>query len=234
MSYFGSKGGAGVYQAIIALMPPHDTYVELFAGGGAVLLRKPPAARSVAVDLDPRPLAAIRAARPEVECVQASAFTVLDELDYRTAGRVLIYADPPYLHATRTSRKRYKHELTDEDHRALLLRLLLSPARVILSGYPSPLYDALLSSWRTVEFQAMSRGGPRTEKLWMNYEPSAVHWASYAGSNFTDRQRVKRKATRWAENYRALPPGERLAVLAALLETEARESVEPCAATRSS
>ena len=95
-----------MYQAIIALMPPHDTYIELFAGGGAVLLRKPPAARSVAVDLDPRPLAAIRAARPEVECVQASAFTVLDELDYRTAGRVLIYADPPYLHATRTGKKR--------------------------------------------------------------------------------------------------------------------------------
>lgn len=64
----------------------------------------------------------------------------------------------------------------------------------------------------------MSRGGPRTKKLWFNYEPTAVHWASYAKRDFTDRQRIKRKAARWAENYRTLPPGERLAVL----ETEAR------------
>ena len=70
--------------------------------------------------------------------------------------------------------------------------------------------------------------------MWFDDEPSAVHRASYAGPNFTDRQRIKRKAARWAENYRALPPGERLAVMAALLETEARGPVEPCAATNSS
>lgn len=56
MSYLGSKAGAGVYQAIIALMPPHDTYVELFAGSGAVLQRKAPAAQSFAVDLDKQAL----------------------------------------------------------------------------------------------------------------------------------------------------------------------------------
>ena len=67
------------------------------------------------------------------------------------------------------------------------------------------------------------------EKLWFDYEPSAVHWASYAGSNFTDRQRVKRKAARWAENHKALPSGERLAVLVALLETETRGLAEPYA-----
>ena len=64
----------------------------------------------------------------------------------------------------------------------------------------------------------MTRGGPRTEKLWFNFEPNAAHWASYAGTDFTDRQRIKRKAAGWAEKYRALPPGERLAILAALLE----------------
>lgn len=42
----------------------------------------------------------------------------------------------------------------------------------------------------------MSWDGVRTEKLWSNGEPSAVHWASYAGSNFTNRQRIKRKAAR--------------------------------------
>ena len=139
MSYLGSKAASGAFQAIIALMPPHDSYVELFAGSGAVLLRKPPAAKSYAVDLDPRPLAAIRAARPDVECRAADAFAFLDGFDHAGAGRTLIYADPPYLHSTRTSAKRYKHELAEEDHRALLLRLLLAPASVIVSGYPSAL-----------------------------------------------------------------------------------------------
>lgn len=28
MSYLGSKAASGVYQRIIAEMPPHDTYIE--------------------------------------------------------------------------------------------------------------------------------------------------------------------------------------------------------------
>lgn len=64
----------------------------------------------------------------------------------------------------------------------------------------------------------MTRGGVRTEKLWLNFPSGPVHWASYAGRNFTDRQRIKRKAARWAANFRKLPPGERLAVLSALLD----------------
>ena len=50
-----------------------------------------------------------------------------------------------------------------------------------------------------------------------------VHWASFAGKNFTDRQRIKRKAQRWGKNYCAMPKAERLAVLAAMMEVEAQE-----------
>ena len=49
-SYPGGKGGAGVYQALINQMPPHSTYIEAFAGGGAVLRHKRPAALNVAID----------------------------------------------------------------------------------------------------------------------------------------------------------------------------------------
>lgn len=52
MGYLGAKSGSGVYQAIIALMPPHDLYIEPFAGSGAILRRKAPAAESWAVDLN--------------------------------------------------------------------------------------------------------------------------------------------------------------------------------------
>lgn len=86
MGYLGSKAASGAYQAIIVRMPPHDTYVELFAGSGAVLLRKPPAARSLAVDLDPRPLPLIRPARPDMECCAADALGFLDGFDYAAAA----------------------------------------------------------------------------------------------------------------------------------------------------
>jgi DNA adenine methylase len=215
--YLGSKAASGAFQAIIALMPPHDTYLELFAGSGAVLLRKPPARRSVAVDLDSAVLDALPGDCPSLERVCGDALAFLGGFHWQGAGRVLIYADPPYLQETRTSRHRYKHEMTRGQHVALLAALRGVPASVILSGYPSPLYDDALPGWNTREFQAMTRGGVRTEKLWFNFRPSAVHWASYAGEDFTDRQRIKRKAARWAANYRGLPPGERLAVLAGLL-----------------
>jgi hypothetical protein len=105
------------------------------------------------------------------------------------------------------------------------LELLKSlPCQVILSGYPSPLYEDLLGEWNSIELQAMSRGGPRTEKLWYNYEIDRVHWATYAGKDFTDRQRIKRKAQRWGKKYHALPKAERLAILAAIMEVEELET----------
>ena len=51
-----------------------------------------------------------------------------------------------------------------------------------------------------------------------------VHWPRYAGKNFTDRQRIKRKAENWAKRYQALPPAERLAVLSAMMAVEAGET----------
>ena len=42
-SWFGSKATSGLCQPIIALMPPHDTYIETHLGGGAIMQRKPPA-----------------------------------------------------------------------------------------------------------------------------------------------------------------------------------------------
>ena len=51
--------------------------------------------------------------------------------------------------------------------------------------------------------------------------PARLHWARYAGRNFTDRQRIKRKADNWSQRYAALPVPERLAVLGAMMAVEA-------------
>lgn len=50
--YPGGKGGAGVWQAIVNQMPPHDCYVEGCLGRGAVLRNKRPAEASVGIEAD--------------------------------------------------------------------------------------------------------------------------------------------------------------------------------------
>lgn len=57
MTYPGGKNGAGVFQTIINLMPPHPTYIEPFLGGGAILRLKRPAERNIGIDLDASALA---------------------------------------------------------------------------------------------------------------------------------------------------------------------------------
>lgn len=229
--HLGAKSGSGVYQAIIALMPPHDTYIEPFAGSGAILARKAAAARSIVLDKDPATVDRLRSEGIEAFC--ADALEYLAALDVSELGRVVLYADPPYVLSTRTSEKRYRHELTEADHARLaevLHRLAAAGVAVIVSGYPSALYDALFPGWNTRQFQAMTRGGVRTEKLWFNFEPGAAHWSTFAGKNRTDRQRIKRKAARWAAKWARLPAAEAQAVLAALLEAAApRAQSEPAA-----
>jgi len=220
--YFGSKATSGLCQAIIALMPPHDTYIETHLGGGAIMKRKPPALHNIGIDIDPQPLAEFECDYP-VQRVNGCAHRFLAEYDYQ--GAELIYSDPPYLLHTRTSGRKYRFDYEEADHIELLTLLKSLPCHVILSGYPSALYDERLGEWRSLELQVMNQGGVRTEKLWFNFIPERVHWARYAGKNFTDRQRIKRKAERWGKNYRALPRAERLAVLSAMMAVEAEAAV---------
>jgi DNA adenine methylase len=219
-SYFGSKATSGLCQPIIALMPPHDTYIETHLGGGAIMKRKPAALHSIGIDKNPKSLANFECDYP-VEKVNGCAHRFLADYDYR--GRELIYSDPPYLHHTRSSGRRYRFDYEEHDHIELLELLKTLPCNVILSGYPSTLYDGLLSGWRSLELQVRNQAGVRTEKLWFNFAPDRVYWPSYAGKNFTDRQRIKRKAANWGKQYQAMPRAERLAVLSAMMAVEAGE-----------
>ena len=218
VGYFGSKATSGLCQPIIAMMPPHDTYIETHLGGGAIMKRKPPALRNIGIDLDAQALAEFECGYP-VQLVHGCAQRFLAGYDYR--GSELIYSDPPYLKRTRTSGRCYRFDYEEADHVELLELLKTLPCRVMLSGYPSALYDGLLGGWRGLELQVMNQGGVRTEKLWFNFVPDRVHWASHAGRNFTDRQRIKRKAASWGRRYGALPAAERLAVLASVMAAEA-------------
>jgi hypothetical protein len=91
-SYFGSKATSGLCQAIIALMPPHHTYIETHLGGGAIMKRKPAALRSIGIDRDPKALTNFECDYA-VEKVNGCAHRFLADFDYR--GRELVYSDPP-------------------------------------------------------------------------------------------------------------------------------------------
>ena len=222
LGYLGSKAVNGAYQAVIANMPPHDTYIETHLGSGIVMLRKPPALRSIGLEIDPETFASFVTIQ-DVETYNVDCLTFLRTFDFDSAGRVLIYADPPYVLSTRARKgQRYRFDYTDADHEALIALLRTLPASVMISGYHSDLYAGLLLApeWRSLSYQVKTRGGPRTEYLWMNYAANAAHWADHAGVDFTDRQRIKRKAARWQRMYRELPASERMAVLAAILDPE--------------
>ena len=220
-SYFGSKATSGLCQAIIALMPPHDTYIETHLGGGAIMKRKPRSQTSIGIDRNNKALSRFESPDP-VQLIHGCAHQFLKSYDFR--GRELVYSDPPYLHSTRTSSRRYRFDYNEYDHIELLTLLKTLPCAVILSGYPSTLYDEALGDWRNLEIQVMNQAGVRT-KPWFNFTPDRVHWATHAGKNFSDRQRIKRKAASWSRRYEALPAGERLAVLAAIMAVDANDKV---------
>ncbi len=66
----------------------------------------------------------------------------------------LFYVDPPYVLDTRSKNARgnYKFEMTQDDHAALARCLENTQGMVILSGYPSDLYDRqLFNHWQRIE-----------------------------------------------------------------------------------
>ncbi len=87
----------------------------------------------------------------------------------------LFYCDPPYLHDTRTSKDAYSYEMSEQEHRDLLAVLLECKGKVMLSGYPSELYDGMLKSWKrhTFDLPNNAAGGEvkrrMTEVLWCNF-----------------------------------------------------------------
>ena len=101
--------------------------------------------------------------------------------------RALFYCDPPYLHETRVTTSDYAHEMTPEQHLALLDALSDIRGRFILSGYPSGMYDdrAVVRGWHRREIAIDNKASSAREKakkiecLWTNYEPPAL--AAFAG-----------------------------------------------------
>lgn len=228
MTYPGGKNGEGVYQRIICEMPPHSLYVEPFVGSGAILRRKRPAARSIALDLDQTALDALDGAVPRLSLLRRDGIEYLQTATLPTDA--LVYCDPPYVLETRSKKRIYRHEMTDQDHARLLDALLALPCYWLLSGYRCKLYEDRLAGVRALDYPVQTRGGRRTETLWASFtEPNVLHDYRYLGTDYRERERIRRKRTRWLRRFRDMPRLERLAMLGALAD-----SADPASPTTAS
>lgn len=91
-------------------------------------------------------------------------------------SQCLVYIDSPYLHETRVSTKAYgKYEMSVEAHNDLLDIALFAPAKILISGYDSELYNRKLSSWNRFEKEIVNHSSQtkvkqkKKEIVWRNF-----------------------------------------------------------------
>lgn len=236
--YYGGKSADGHYHQIINLIPPHNTYIELFGGKLGIFRHKKPAARTFVIEKD-ETLADYYRSLGFIELYtdyefnkylnkpgNVKAFLIWDAIDYLEQHSYLldrsgyfIYADPPYpLQSRKSSKKVYQHELTDEQHTTLLQELRpLTMANIAISTYANEIYNEEFlghDQWNFCEHLAQTRHGRVTEQLWMNYPPpDQLHDYQCLGRNFREREDITRKQRRWLANFNNLPILERRAML---------------------
>lgn len=105
-----------------------------------------------------------------IECVGYSEIDKYAILLTHDSPETLHYVDPPYVHSTRQSKHEYKFEMSDQDHKDLAGVLKSLKGKVVISGYPSPLYNKLYKGWRVVKKKAMTDAARKTmEVLWLNF-----------------------------------------------------------------
>jgi DNA adenine methylase len=125
-----------------------------------------------------------------VERLSAVSIECCDAVDLITRlgmrSDTVLYVDPPYLGTTRSLRHgnggSYRFEFAGEAaHERLAEALHATNANVVLSGYPSPMYESLYGAWNVVDrrvlaFSSNAKTSTRvhkTERFWMNFEPAA-------------------------------------------------------------
>jgi len=117
-------------------------------------------------------LPAVHARLRRVVVLCRPAIAVLRSED---SSDTLFYLDPPYLNETRSVPDVYGFEMSQADHRELLELIRGARGKIMLSGYPSDLYDSALSGWSRHTFDLPNNAAAgkskarETEVLWCNF-----------------------------------------------------------------
>jgi len=102
-----------------------------------------------------------------VQIENQDAFTLIEKYNREY---VLMYLDPPYILNTRKNRKKYSHEMTDEDHIRLCDLINDSKAKIILSGYENEIYESHLKNFNKIYISSFDESGNSgKEVIWQNY-----------------------------------------------------------------
>ena len=101
------------------------------------------------------------------------AFSLLERADIKNN---FIYVDPPYLFHTRSSKKRYRHEVDIDFHEKMAKKLLaIKNAYWCISGYNHEIYNDFFKDFnvsRGPVSKANTAKKERREVIWFNYELS--------------------------------------------------------------
>jgi len=220
--YRGNKGFEQCYIPIINEIPPHTIFAETCVGSGGVYRHKKPAEFNFLNDIDQAVMDAWENEKiPGLQLYNQDIVTFIKNLDktyYGGTNKIFLYIDPPYLLDSRpNSPNLYKHEMDEDGHVKYLQAIANSLNTVMISHYPHPIYDKYLEGWRTRDFQVSYNGNVKTERLYMNYtQPTALHQYDFLGTDWIDRQRIRRKIKRRINTLSALPILERSAIMEGL------------------
>ena len=224
-SYPGSKNATGLYQFIINNTPSFMKFYELFSGSGIIgrkLYEGSEQGFFTLSDVFPEVIDELNKLVPannRIECTcHCYKYLLSIIVENHNNRSTMVYLDPPYTKSSRRSnRDIYNVEFSDQAHIEFLN--LISCSKVdfncMISHYPDPLYDKMLSSWHRKEVQVMTRRGIATEVIYMNYDISKLplHSYDYVGHDFTERQAIKRKQSSTVKKINKLSLHEKLAML---------------------
>lgn len=241
-NYDGGKSGEGTYQQIINNIPPHNIYIEAFAGHAGIFRKIRRAPLSILNDIDGKTIeqltAIIKSDKIEIckDFFQGNLFekpqrpvVIIRNNDYSVIldrfgsnNESFIFCDPPYPMKTRRDQqtKLYRFDWeSDELHEKFLERCKLCKCNLMIASYPNHLYESILSGWYKHEYFSTTRKGAAREVIYMNYPPPVIiHDFTYLGKNYRERQNLKAKIKRHIKRLNKLSAHERTALLSSYIQ----------------
>lgn len=210
MHYPGGK--AKTFHHVINLIPPHRIYIEPFLGLGSVMKAKKRAKVEIGVDMDKRALEMSDLSNMGVRLISGDGISFLENFPFE--GDEVVYCDPPYYPNTRKRDRVYRFDLGHQDHIRFLDLITQLNTQVIISGYDNDIYRQYLSDWHLYTYSSKAHDGLREECLWYNFpSPCQLHDYRYLGSNFRERQTIRRRLERMKRRLDQLTAQERSMLL---------------------
>jgi len=94
--------------------------------------------------------------------------TAIDVIRRYDTQETLFYLDPPYVLSTRSesARKRYRHEMTDDEHAKLLEIIDTIEGMAVISAFRNEIYDSKLASgWMRIDRESAGQQGLGGSKM---------------------------------------------------------------------